>query len=80
MLQESDPAAEAEVLPMPVALLSARLDFLRPPAPAAAHRAWYLGRVLEALAQTLFGEEVPAEGVGEARRMRPQVERMVRVR
>ena len=50
-----------EVLPMPASLLSTRVQFVAPPAPPAGRDIWYLGRVLEILAQTLFPAEQPEE-------------------
>jgi AraC family transcriptional regulator len=50
-----------EIKPLPAGLLQARTQFVEPPVPVAARRAWYLGRVLEILAQTLFIEEEPGE-------------------
>lgn len=46
---------------MPASLLTARVQFVAPPAPPAARDIWYLGRVLEILAQTLFPAEQPEE-------------------
>jgi AraC family transcriptional regulator len=50
-----------EVKTLPAALLPARVQFVEPPVPEAARRTWYLGRVLEILAQTIFLEESPGE-------------------
>ena len=50
-----------EVLMMPASLLSTRVQFVAPPAPPAGRDIWYLGRVLEILAQTLFPAEQPEE-------------------
>lgn len=50
-----------EVGMMPAALLSIRLQMLEPPVNAAALEAWYQGKVLEVLAQTLFRPDKPAE-------------------
>lgn len=48
-----------EVRPLPSALLACRLQFIDPPVTAPARRAWYLGRVLEILAQVIFLDEDP---------------------
>jgi len=50
-----------EIKPLPSVFLAARLQFVEPPVPRAAQKTWYLGRVLEILAQTLFIEEDPGE-------------------
>ena len=56
-----DATPSLEILPMPSALLSARTQFLDPPVPEPARHTWYLGRVLEILAQTVFPPEDPDE-------------------
>ncbi len=43
-----------ETLPLPATMLAARTHFVEPPVPASACDTWYLGRVLEILAQSLF--------------------------
>ncbi|MEO8350492.1 MAG: AraC family transcriptional regulator [Chthoniobacteraceae bacterium] len=43
-----------ETLPLPATMLTARTHFVEPPVPAPARDTWYLGRVLEILAQTFF--------------------------
>lgn len=68
-----------EILALPAALLAARVQFVDPPVPAPAHETWYLGRVLEILAQTLFPEEDPAELFCQ-RHQRTNRERIERVR
>ena len=50
-----------EIKPLPASLLSARLQFVRPPVPEAARKTWYLGRVLEILSLTIFLEETDGE-------------------
>jgi AraC-like DNA-binding protein len=50
-----------EIQRLPASFLAARLQFLNPPVPDFAHRTWYLGRVLEILACTLFPPQDPDE-------------------
>lgn len=50
-----------EISTMPSSLLGARLQFVQPPVSGPALRAWYLGRTLEILAQTVFREEEDGE-------------------
>ncbi len=50
-----------EIVAMPASLLGARLQFIQPPVAGAALRAWYLGRTLEILAQTVFEPEAAGE-------------------
>lgn len=50
-----------EVGMLPSALLSIRLQMLEPPVNTAALDAWYQGKVLEVLSQTLFRPDKPAE-------------------
>ena len=68
-----------EILALPAALLAARVQFVEPPVPAPARETWYLGRVLEILAQTLFPEEDPQELFCQ-RHQRTNRERIERVR
>lgn len=68
-----------EVQRMPSAFLAARLQFLKPPVPPQARRTWYLGRVLEILARTLFAEPDPGELFCH-RHLRTNRERIERVR
>jgi AraC family transcriptional regulator len=59
-----NPAADSthlEVLAMPASLLNSRVHFVSPPVPAHGRGIWYLGRVLEILAQTLFPPDDPQE-------------------
>ena len=49
------------IKPLPASLLVARMQFVSPPVPAPALNTWYLGRVLEILAQTLFPDTAPGE-------------------
>lgn len=58
---DSDTRAHAEIYTLPAALLPARVQFVSPPVPSAARDTWFLGRVLEVLAQTLFPAEDPGE-------------------
>ena len=50
-----------EIKPLSASLLASRVQFIDPPVPEPARNTWYLGRVLEILAQTLFPDEDPAE-------------------
>ena len=68
-----------EILALPAALLASRVQLVEPPVPAPARETWYLGRVLEILAQTLFPEEDPAELFCH-RHQRTNRERIERVR
>ncbi len=68
-----------EILALPAALLASRVQFVEPPVPAPARETWYLGRVLEILAQTLFPEEDPDELFCQ-RHQRSNRERIERVR
>ena len=68
-----------EILALPAALLASRVQFVEPPVPAPARETWYLGRVLEILAQTLFPEEDPDELFCH-RHQRSNRERIERVR
>lgn len=55
------PVPWLEIAPLPVSLLSSRMELLQPPVPAAARAIWYRGKVLEILAQTLFAADHPSE-------------------
>ena len=68
-----------EILALPAALRASRVQFVEPPVPAPARETWYLGRVLEILAQTLFPEEDPRELFCQ-RHQRTNRERIERVR
>jgi AraC-like DNA-binding protein len=50
-----------EVRSLPSSMLASRVQFVEPPVPEPAHTTWYLGRVLEILAQMIFPEEDPRE-------------------
>ncbi len=50
-----------EIQQLPSGLLATRVHFLNPPVPEGARETWYLGRVLEILAQTIFSPEDPGE-------------------
>ncbi len=50
-----------EIKPLSASLLASRVQFVAPPVPEPARNTWYLGRVLEILAQTLYPDEDPAE-------------------
>lgn len=60
---ERGPKAPAylEIKPLPASLLATRVQFVEPPVPETARNTWYLGRVLEILAQTIFPEQNPDE-------------------
>lgn len=68
-----------EIMALPASLLAARVQFVEPPVPEPARATWYLGRVLEILAQTLFPNEDPAELFCQ-RHQRTNRERAERVR
>jgi AraC-like DNA-binding protein len=68
-----------EIRALPAALLASRVQFLEPPVPAPARNTWYLGRVLEILAQTIYPDENPAELFCK-RHQRGNRERVERVR
>lgn len=53
--------AHLEIIALPASLLASRLQFVAPPVPEPARETWYLGRVLEILAQTIFPPEDPQE-------------------
>jgi AraC-like DNA-binding protein len=75
----SDAAPYLEIRALPAALLASRVQFLEPPVPAPARNTWYLGRVLEILAQTIYPDENPAELFCK-RHQRGNRERIERVR
>jgi len=50
-----------EVVALPASLLTSRTQFIEPPVPEPARETWYLGRVLEILAQTIFLPECSEE-------------------
>ena len=56
-----DAPAHVEVTALPASLLASRIQFVEPPVPEPARGTWYLGRVLEILAQTIFPAEDPQE-------------------
>lgn len=58
---EGPAPAWLEILPLPSSLLSTRLELVQPSVPEAARSTWYLAKVLEVLAQTLFAADNPAE-------------------
>lgn len=58
---DGEAASSLRIGAMPAALLAARTQFVEPPVPGPARNTWYLARVLEILAQTIFPEEDPAE-------------------
>jgi AraC family transcriptional regulator len=61
-VENGQPAAPfLEIMPLSAALLASRVQFLHPPVSGPARHTWYLGRVLEILAQTVFPAEDPAE-------------------
>jgi AraC family transcriptional regulator len=61
-VENGTPAAPfLEIKPLSASLLGSRVQFLHPPVSGPARNTWYLGRVLEILAQTLFPDEDPAE-------------------
>ena len=68
-----------EVRALPASLLAARVQFVAPPVPGPARHTWYLGRVLEILAQTIYPDENPAELFCQ-RHQRSNRERVERVR
>lgn len=68
-----------EILSMPASLLGARLQFIQPPVTGGALRAWYLGRTLEILAQTVFRQDTENELFCE-RHQRVNRQRVERVR
>ncbi len=43
-----------EIRALPASLLAARVQFVEPPVAGPARNTWYLGRVLEILAQTIY--------------------------
>jgi len=54
-------AALLEIKALPASLFASRVQFVEPPVSGPARRAWYLGRVIEILAQTVFPDEDPHE-------------------
>ena len=50
-----------QIIALPASLLASRVQFVEPPVAQPARQTWYLGRVLEILALTLFPEEDPNE-------------------
>ena len=68
-----------EIRSLPASLLAARVQFVEPPVSGPARNTWYLGRVLEILAQTIFPEEDPGELFCQ-RHQRSNRERVERVR
>lgn len=68
-----------EIRTLPASLLPARVQFVEPPVPGPARNTWYLGRVLEILAQTIFPDEDPDELFCQ-RHQRTNRERVERVR
>lgn len=68
-----------EILPLPASLLATRVQFVEPPVSGPARNTWFLGRVLEILAQTIFPEEDPEELFCQ-RHQRTNRERVERVR
>ena len=68
-----------EIRALPAALLAARVQFVEPPVPTPARGTWYLGRVLEILAQTIYPDENPQELFCQ-RHQRSNRERVERVR
>lgn len=50
-----------EILPLTTPLLAMRTALLSPPVPDAAHEAWYLAKVLEILAHSVFQENAATE-------------------
>ncbi len=68
-----------QIKPLPASLLATRVQFIKPPVAAPAQGLWYLGRVLEILAQTIYPDENPAELFCQ-RHQRNNRERIERVR
>ena len=68
-----------EIRALPASLLAARVQFVEPPVTGPARNTWYLGRVLEILAQTIFPVEDPDELFCQ-RHQRSNRERVERVR
>ncbi len=68
-----------EIRALPASLLASRVQFVEPPVSGPARNTWYLGRVLEILAQTIFPDEDPAELFCQ-RHQRGNRERVERVR
>ena len=68
-----------EIRALPASLLAARVQFVAPPVSPPARDTWYLGRVLEILAQTLYPEENSDELFCQ-RHQRSNRERVERVR
>ena len=68
-----------EIRALPASLLSTRVQFVEPPVPVPAQDTWYLGRVLEILAQTIYLDEDPDELFCQ-RHQRSNRERVERVR
>ncbi len=68
-----------EIRALPASLLSTRMQFIAPPVPPPARGTWYLGRVFEILAQTIYPEENPEELFCQ-RHQRGNRERVERVR
>ena len=68
-----------EIRALPASLLATRVQFVEPPVPPPARYTWYLGRVLEILAQTIYPDEDPQELFCH-RHQRSNRERVERVR
>ncbi len=68
-----------EIRALPASLLASRVQFLEPPVSGPARNTWYLGRVLEILAQTIYPDENPDELFCQ-RHQRSNRERIERVR
>ena len=68
-----------DIRALPASLLAARVQFVEPPVSGPARNTWYLGRVLEILAQTIFPVEDPDELFCQ-RHQRNNRERVERVR
>lgn len=76
---DGEAAPYLEIRPLPASLLAARVQFIEPPVSGPARNTWYLGRVLEILAQTIFPVEDPDELFCQ-RHQRSNRERVERVR
>ena len=68
-----------EIRALPASLLASRVQFVKPPVPPPAQGTWYLGRVLEILAHTVYPDENPEELFCQ-RHQRGNRERVERVR
>lgn len=68
-----------EIRALPASLLAARVQFVEPSVSNLARNTWYLGRVLEVLAQAIFPDEDPDELFCQ-RHQRSNRERVERVR